>query len=423
MTLRSAITTLRRLLRDERGNALALVAFGLPFLIASAGLAVDTIQWVYAKRDLQSAVDAAAVAGVYGLIQGGDVDTAVDRSLSSIADLPKGRAVFAEQSPDGHGDDPFAVRVRISSPAKLSFSALFLARAPVLTVEATATVVETGEFCAFAMGDDDEIGLRVEAGADVQLDCGIATNASSSEAVTADGSAKIVAERIAALGGIAGEGVEAPIKRSYALRQRDPLEDSEPPLVPNTGCPNITANPDVARYNNGRLTLEPGCYGTVRTNGPVFLADGEYIIRRGSLLVGPAAELTCKACTIFLTSDKPAEDPASIGKVQIDKHAKVKLAAPTEGPNAGILIYQDRHAGDDRDREENIISGSSFTELKGLVYLPSETLRVDGEMGPDFQCARFIGRTLIFKGRVFIAAGCSDAHVMNFKGTDVKLIG
>ena len=64
MTLRSASSalcaTFRRLARDERGNALALIAFGLPFLIGCAGLAVDTIQWVYAKRNLQSAVDAAA---------------------------------------------------------------------------------------------------------------------------------------------------------------------------------------------------------------------------------------------------------------------------------------------------------------------------------------------------------------------------
>ena len=427
MTLRSASSalcaTFRRLARDERGNALALIAFGLPFLIGCAGLAVDTIQWVYAKRNLQSAVDAAAVAGVYGLIQGEGMEFAVDRSLTSSPNLPKDRAVHAEQSPEGFADDPLAVRVRVTSRAKLTFSSLFLRDAPAITVEATARVVENGEFCAFAMGQDEETGLTIEPGADVELGCGIATNASSKEALKADGSSKLSAERVAALGGIVGDTIDAPIKRSYGLSQKDPLEGSEPPLVPNTGCPNVTINPDAARFNDGRLTLQPGCYGNLNINGPVFLADGEYILSRGSLLVGPAAELSCRACTIFLTSDKPAEDPASIGKVQIDSHAKVKLAAPTEGPNAGILIYQDRHAGDDRDSVENVVSGSSFTELKGLIYLPSEILRIDGEMNPDMQCARFVGRRLIFKGRVLIATGCSGAHVMNFKGSDVKLVG
>ena len=83
MAFRSAILAARTLLREQRGNALALTALAMPLLIGCAGLAVDTIQWTYAKRDLQAAVDAAAMAGVYGIIQGGDMDVAVDRSLAS----------------------------------------------------------------------------------------------------------------------------------------------------------------------------------------------------------------------------------------------------------------------------------------------------------------------------------------------------
>src|SRR4029078_11901335 len=126
MALHSAILAVRHLLREERGNALALTALAMPLLIGCAGLAVTTIQWTYAKRDLQGAVDAAAVAGVYGIIQNGDMEAAVDRSLSSKPEIDKKRAVFAEQFPDGHKADPFAVRVRVTSAAKLSFSSMFL---------------------------------------------------------------------------------------------------------------------------------------------------------------------------------------------------------------------------------------------------------------------------------------------------------
>jgi hypothetical protein len=424
MTLRSAIATFRNLLRDDRGNVMTLIAFVLPLMIGCAGLAVDTIQWVYAKRDLQSAVDAAAVAGVYGLIQTGDMEDAVARNLAANPDLAKDRAVNAEQSPDGYRDDPMAVRVRVTIPAHLTFSSLFLKKPPAISVVATATVVETdADFCAVALGDDDETGLTIESGADLDLGCGIATNSSAKDAVKADGSSTVSAARVAAFGGISGDTIKSPIMRSYALHQKDPLENTDPPLIPDTGCPNVTVNPDSGRYNHGRLILQPGCYSNLLINGPVFLADGQYILNRGSLLVGPVAELSCKACTIFLTSDDPAGDPQSIGRVQIDQHANVKLAAPTEGPNAGLLIYQDRHAGDDHNSFENNISGNSFTELKGLIYLPTEILRINGEMNADLSCARFIGRRLIFKGRVLIATGCNDSHVMNFKGTDVKLVG
>ena len=67
MALRSAIQTVRQLFREERGNALALTALAMPLLIGAAGLAVDTISWVYSKRDLQGAVDAAALTAMVGI--------------------------------------------------------------------------------------------------------------------------------------------------------------------------------------------------------------------------------------------------------------------------------------------------------------------------------------------------------------------
>jgi hypothetical protein len=418
MRLAKAKAWIARLLRDERGNVLAMTAVALPLIIASAGLAVDTAQWVFAKRNLQAAADSAAIAGVYGLIQNGDMETAVDRSLAARRDLDPKRSASAEQSPQGHKDDPFAVRVRLAAPAGLNFSSFFLSKPPTIAAEAIATVVENGEYCAFAIGGDSETGLRIEPASSVEMECGIATNSSSSEAIKVDGSATLLAERTSAFGGIAAERLKSRV-RSYGLRQKDPLADTEPPLVPDTGCPNMTVNAGPG----GRVTIEPGCYGNMVLDGPVQLLDGEYILNRGSLLVGPTAEVRCKACTIFLTSDSAAADPGSIGKVRIHHHAKVQLSAPTQGPNSGILIYQDRHASGDKDRGENIIAGSSFSKLEGLIYFPSETLRVDAQMAPDIQCARFIGRRLVFQGRVLIARGCSASKVMNFSGTDVRLVG
>jgi hypothetical protein len=158
-------------------------------------------------------------------------------------------------------------------------------------------------------------------------------------------------------------------------------------------------------------------------DGRVRLADGEYILNRGNLVIGPAADVSCRACTIFLTSEQAATDPWSIGKLQIDSQARVKLAAPTQGPNAGLLIFQDRRAAGAHDGIENIVGGNGFSELKGLIYFPAETLRVDASKTPDVQCSRFIGRRVIFEGRVLISKGCSGSSVMNFRGTEVRLVG
>ena len=422
MTLRRVAATLRSLISDESGNVLTFAAIGLPLLFGCAALAVDTAQWVFAKRELQAAADAAATAGVYGLIQSDDMESAVDKSVASNPDLPPNRSVIATRSPDRDKPDEFAVRVQIASPVKMTFTSMFLRKAPVIDVEATATVVENGEFCAFAIGSDPETGVRIDPSANVAMDCGVATNASSKDAIEADGSASVEADRVVAFGGIAADGIKSSWIRQYGVRQKDPLAGRDPPLVPNTGCPNVTVNSDAALTNGGKVTLQPGCYGNLALDGPVFLADGEYILNRGNFVVGPTGDVTCRACTIFLTSEQAATDPWSVGKMQIDSHARVKLAAPTQGPNAGLLVYQDRRSAGAHDAAENILGGNSFSEFKGLLYFPSETLRVDGTFTPDVRCGRFIGRRLVFQGRVLISKGCSDSSVMNFRGTEVRLI-
>jgi hypothetical protein len=226
-----------------------------------------------------------------------------------------------------------------------------------------------------------------------------------------------------AFGGIDGGGaIKDSPARTHALQQNDPLENTEPPLVPDTGCPNITVNPDAASTRAGKVTLEPGCYGNMTLNGPVHLQDGEYILNRGDFSVGPQGNVSCDACTIFLTSDAAATDGGSIGKFRVSSDATIKLSATREGPNEGILIYQDRHAARDLPGDENRIGGDSFSKLEGLIYFPSEAIYLDGTMRPDLQCARVIGRRLMFAGQVYVAKKCDGLDHVTFAATMVRLI-
>src|SRR6476620_8502536 len=59
------IAFIRKILKDRRGNALAIACAAMPLIVVAAGLATDTIQWTLWKRQLQRAADSAALAGVY----------------------------------------------------------------------------------------------------------------------------------------------------------------------------------------------------------------------------------------------------------------------------------------------------------------------------------------------------------------------
>lgn len=393
-----------------------MVAITFPLLIACAAIAVDVTEWTFAKLQLQKATDSAAIAGVYSLIQSSGAEEGVDEDLARATWLNPARSVEVDHPAAGRERDPFAVSVRVTAPAPLTFSGMFLPRAPLISVQATATVVQTGEYCAFAIGSDSGAGLVVRSDSVVEGDCGVATNASGHDAFTIERGAKVSLGPLASFGGI-DRGGSAPAALTHGIRQADPYEDSEPPLVPSTGCPNMTVNADADRT----LVIGPGCYGNLVLNGTARLQDGEYILNRGSLIIGPTANVTCDACTIFLTSDDPEGEPASIGSVQIDENATVNLSAPTQGPNAGIVIYQDRHVAG--DGIENLIGGSGSSKIRGLIYTPSETLHLKSTWRPDLSCARFIGSRLVLEGRIYIAASCPGGQRVNFRGTDVRLVG
>jgi Flp pilus assembly protein TadG len=410
--------SLKKLGSDRRGNAAIVVTAGLPLLIGAAGLAVDGVQWVMQKRAVQAAADGAAMAGVYGLIGGEDMSTAVNDNLARSGAVTGNSNIQAINSAAGHEKDPFAVTVRLTVPARTTFASMFLRRPLAITADATATIVENGTYCAMALGDIDDSGVVIRPNTNVEMECGVATNSSSSKAVDADGSSTLQSPSVMAYGGVdSGGPIQNSRVRAHALNQDDPLENTEPPLVPNTGCPNATINP-----GGEETVLQPGCYANMNLNGNVRLQDGEYILNKGNFVVGPHGHVTCDACTIFLTSETAATDGGSIGKVKISSDATVKMSATREGPNAGILFYQDRHAARDLPGDENRVGGGSFSTLSGLLYFPSETLYLDGNMNPDLQCTRLLAKRIVFAGRVYISKTCDGLGKMTFAASEVRLV-
>src|SRR5438270_11403945 len=150
----------RTLLKDRRGNVLAIACACMPLVIGAAGLATDTIEWTLWKRQLQRAADSAAFAGAYdrAAATGGattNTSTAVCRDLSVnlhtwmnlLATSPCTGTVGSYSSLTYPADAGFVskqVTVTLRVQQALPFSSLFMSAAPVIQASATAGSVASG---------------------------------------------------------------------------------------------------------------------------------------------------------------------------------------------------------------------------------------------------------------------------------------
>ncbi len=141
-------TVLRRLSKNLGGNAAMLVALGLPALIGSGGLAVDVAQWFIWKRELQFAVDQAAIAGAWARADAATINNyqaralqEYDANLQVTDDFATTPAVTLVNYDGGVAN---AVKVTTTSNQKsLPFTGIFLEEGAQISVTATA-VLETG---------------------------------------------------------------------------------------------------------------------------------------------------------------------------------------------------------------------------------------------------------------------------------------
>lgn len=413
--------------RDRRGSLAAMTALLMPVLIGAAGLASDTVQWTLVRRSLQRQVDSAALAGAYALTQNRDVASTV------IADLAKNRNFTLSGPPvieNGPSAGPFAgdasvVRVAIAADTRLPFTGLFLGRATAISVEATAGLQQDGEYCLLALDDSHSLAITNSGNTTVDASCGMHSNSSGDPAINGQGSADIIASPVSAVGNVDNRSNAfraGTVFQPYNVSQRDPFADLPTPNITNS--PN---NGDV-RPNQTR-TLSPGNYRGMDIKGTANLLPGVYYIdgnangnqAKNGLLVNSGAVVNGTGVTIVLTSTNPTNS-STIAGLQINGNAKVNLTAPTSGPFAGVLIYQDRRAALLSDTIQ--LNGNNSSRLQGAVYVPRNTIMLNGNTSLNTNCLQLVGYRLTFTGNSTITNVCPAGSSSGaFKGNIVRLLG
>lgn len=204
--------TVRRTLRDLRhqtsGNAMMLMALGMPALIGGGGLAVDTAQWYMWKRELQYAVDQAALAGAWARTQESTENAFEDRAAqeftANLAATKDYAAIERIALANFAGGDENSVTVSATLTRSLPFSSFLTNSGTTITAYAQAAYEEGATFtsCLIAVDEDDDGAVIIGGTSVLTAGCGIAALSNSDQSIIINGTPEIDAGWVLSRGGI-----------------------------------------------------------------------------------------------------------------------------------------------------------------------------------------------------------------------------
>ncbi|MFM5893892.1 MAG: pilus assembly protein TadG-related protein, partial [Novosphingobium sp.] len=271
--------TIRRFLSDLRhnksGNAMLLVALGMPVLIGTSGLAVDSAQYYMWKRDLQYAADQSALAGAWARTTTATQSTYSSRALQEYNANVQNSADF-DAAPTialGNWDSATnaftanangtAVKVTASASKSLPFTNIVTGRPVTVSVSAIATASQAGNSvtttttyntltaCMIALNPSASGAFTIGGSASGSVGCGgAALSSDPSAAIRENGNPSATFGQLVATGGIEYSLLNNvggdPLKlKSNTVGLVDPLGVLATPtgngITRTYSCPTVTA--------------------------------------------------------------------------------------------------------------------------------------------------------------------------------------
>ena len=408
----------RNLAADDSGATAVSVAVMLTVLMGFVGLGIDIGYGYNARRQLQNAADSAAYSAAVSVSAGESRAPDQARAVAGRYGLVHGQdgIVINVNTPPASGPNAGrrrAVEVVIERPIRRFFSRLFVSGDQLVRARAVARVSPAANACVVALNSTADASALDTGSADIRLaGCSLFSNSTSASAVQLKGSASLTADSIGAVGGYTvGSNATLTTANGVHTGERavdDPYEDV--PIPPYSGCTYNGATLASGTYGSGSGTPTVFCNGLQINSGvTVTLNPGIYIVDRGSLRVNGGATLRGNGVTIVLTSSTGSD----YATLQLNGQSTVDLTAPTSGPTAGLVIYQDRRAP---AGVTNVLNGGSTQSLQGAVYFPNQIVTFTGGSSTSSGCTQLLASEVAFRGNSSLGLNCSGIPIRRITG-------
>lgn len=342
-----------------------MVVIALAVLVTIVGLAIDIGYAWRARLKMQSAADAAAVSGADALFNGSGVSpsaaaqaTATQNGFTNGAGTPinSNPVTVTVNNPPASGpntgnSDAVEVIIAQAQPT------YFLAMAGFTSLNASAravAAVKSAPICMYSLNPAASSALNMAANTTVNSNCGVMINSSSSTALTGTSGSTISAPALGVVGGISFSGSLPPNTSTGIAPASDPLA-----LVPTPSTSGSCTS--LPRVTSPTYNLPSGYYCglDVASNCVVNLTSTGTYAFDGSVNLSSNTTLNGTGVTLYFKS----------GSIVMSSNTILNLSAPTSGPYAGIVIFEDR-----ANTTPLSLSSNSAMTLTGTVYAPAASL-------------------------------------------------
>jgi hypothetical protein len=364
--------------RNESGQSLVMSALCITVLLGFVGFGIDIGLLFHAKRNLQTAADAAAIAGALnpssyaasgaaaaaanGVTATTQPSTLPANQQTTVTiNCPPAKGPFSS-APNCATSGGGFVEALIQQPSQTFFMGLFGFNNMEVAARAVAgPMINSG--CVYTLMNSASLpggfqaGLQLSGGSTniTATSCDIYSNAN----ISLSGGASISAKYIGDVGGYSANGgsTASPAPQTISAIS-DPLANVTAPTVPGS-CTNV--------INNVSGTFSQGCYTGITVSGGdvVNLNPGTYVVNGNLTVQGSSATLTCTGCTFYVT-----------GQITFSGGTGIDISAPTSGQYPGILLFQSR-----TDTQQATVSGGSGGTINGIIYVPDAGLLFSGGSG------------------------------------------
>ncbi len=431
------------LLRDESGQALIPAVMLMVGVLGFVGLAVDVGQMRLTARQLQTAADAAAVAGAIqisacggvpgcsvmrasvtsALVENGISNSTLGVNCSSstgsgiVVSLNNAPCALGSSTNDPNYGDVTYVETVLSKAQPTYFAALFGITTMKLSARAEAGV-KSPSACMYALDAVGSGALTVLPSANIESpNCGIVVESSRSAAISCASSSSISASQIS----VVGSHLSFPClihPGPVAINMPgtpDPLAYLPKPAV--GGCGSSTASPYMgAKYpvvaaRGGNIIFYPGTYCggiSIPTTATVTFMPGTYILTswNGSNGLSVSCGATVNGSGTMFYNYGPSGSIRMLASSGASSGGGgVHLTAPVGGPYSGILFFQDPG----NTAAATLIGTSNWnTVLEGAFYFPSAMVNYAFDGVVNYSV--LVARDITFPGTAGIVAGANNKN-------------